>query len=164
MIAYIIGPSGCGKSVVGRAVSEALGAVFLDADDFHSAEARSKMARGLPLTDGERAPWLQRVRDAAAAAEGDAVVACSALKRAYREVLRGGGRDVRFVALQVGEAELRRRVGGRHAGDGHFMPESQVVDQLRTWETPAAGEPGAAVVSGEHPIPEVVDAVVALLR
>lgn len=164
MIVYIIGPSGCGKTVVGRAVSEALGAVFLDADDFHSAEARSKMARGIPLTDGDRAPWLERVRDAAAAADGDAVVACSALRRVYREVLRAHGDAVRFFALDVSAVELCRRAEARERLGGHFMPAAQVPHQIRTWEPPGREERDAMVVPAEGPVERIAEAIVRAMR
>lgn len=164
MIRFIIGPTGCGKTAVGRALAAALGCPFVDADDLHSGEARAKMARGEPLTDGDRFPWLERVRDAAmVAASGDsahnAVIACSALKRAYRDVLREGAPEVRFIALRVSEAELRRRVERRAEAGGHFMPVSQVADQVRTFEPPGPEEADAVMLDGEGGIREIVDRI-----
>ncbi|HET9626465.1 MAG TPA: gluconokinase, GntK/IdnK-type [Kofleriaceae bacterium] len=134
MILVLVGPSGSGKTAVGQALAAALGWPFLDADDLHDAAARAKMASGTPLDDADRAPWLARVahRMAALAAGGPgAVVACSALRRAYRDTLRAAGADVRFVLLDADAATLRRRVADRR---GHFMPASLVASQLATLE------------------------------
>ena len=162
-----MGPSGSGKSAVGRTVASHLGCAFVDADDLHTEKARAKMARGEPLKESDRAPWLARVREAAeqahrADATNRVVVACSALKQVHREVLREAGDHVRFVALLVSEEELRKRVGERAAKDGHFMPEALVADQVRTFELPGADELDVVVISGEEPVDKVAQHVVKL--
>jgi carbohydrate kinase (thermoresistant glucokinase family) len=126
------------------------------------------MARSEPLTDTDRMPWLGRVRDAARSAatahpSGSAVVACSALKRAYRDFLRSAAPDMRFVALDAPEAMLRERVRDRNRAGGHFMPESLVADQVGTWEAPGPDEGDARVIDVVGPVDGVVDRVVGIL-
>lgn len=121
----LVGPSGCGKTTVGRALAAALGCDFLDADDLHSPEARKKMASGIPLGDADRWPWLARVAKAVAASP-DVVVACSALRRAYRDRLPG-----RKFLLDAPKAVLLARVTKRK---GHFMPASLLDSQLDSLE------------------------------
>ena len=168
MVICIIGPAGTGKTMVGRALASRLACPFVDADDLHTQEARAKMARGEALTDTDRWPWLERVRDAAAGTSArdpthTTVVACSALTRAYRDVLRSGGEEVRFLALSVDRAELHRRVASRAARTGHFMPASLVDDQLGTWEPPGSTEPDAVVLPGAGSIAEIVEAALSAL-
>src|SRR5215212_5365520 len=121
-----MGVSGAGKTTVGRALAAALDWPFLEADEFHSAANVAKMARGEPLTDEDRAPWLdamaRRMRELEDAG-ASAVFTCSALRHAYREVLRSSGADVRFVYLAVDAATARERVAARR---GHYMPASLV--------------------------------------
>lgn len=160
-----MGPSGSGKSAVGRTVAAHMQCAFVDADELHSDKARAKMARGEPLKETDRAPWLARVREAAEQAHrtdanNRVVVACSALKQTHREVLREAGGHVRFVALLVSEDELRKRVAARATKDGHFMPESLVADQVRTFELPGADELDVVVISGEESMDKVVAKVV----
>jgi carbohydrate kinase (thermoresistant glucokinase family) len=151
----VMGVSGAGKSAVGRTLADALGRDFLEADALHSAANLAKMARGEPLDDADRAPWL-----AAVAAEirrrlvaGRApVVACSALKAAYRDVLRVED-GTRFVLLALSEPVLRARMTRR---TGHFMPASLLASQLATLER----TPDLLVVDGEPPIDEVVGEIV----
>jgi gluconokinase len=123
----VMGVSGAGKTVVGRRLAEALGADFIDGDDLHTDAARAKMASGRPLTDDDRWPWLDRI--AAALREGlsrnaATIVACSALRRVYRERLRQGvGGVLRFVYLKADRDLMRARVAGRR---DHYMPASLV--------------------------------------
>jgi len=164
----VMGPSGSGKTAVGRGVAGKLRCAFIDADDLHTEQARVKMASGEPLKETDRAPWLVRVRDAADKAHrGDAnnraVVACSALKQVHRDVLREVGDHVRFVALLVTEEELRKRVASRATVDGHFMPESLVADQVRTFELPGADEVDVVVISGEDPVDRIVEHIVTMV-
>jgi gluconokinase len=142
----VMGVSGSGKSTVGRLLAERLGADFVDADDLHSAESRAKMAAGIPLTDDDRWPWLQRVGAVLARETGagrPAVVACSALRAAYRDLLReAAGGPVRFVHLHGSRELLERRLGER---EGHFMPSSLLDSQLETLELLTAHEAGSVV-------------------
>jgi len=121
----LVGPSGCGKTTVGRALATALGRDFLDADDLHAPEARAKMAAGIALHDIDRWPWLARLGKAMSAMP-DAVVACSALRRAYRDRLPG-----RKFLLDAPRAVLASRLAHRK---GHFMPASLLDSQLEALE------------------------------
>ena len=135
MIIVVMGVCGCGKSTIGEALAKALHWPFLDADDFHPPANVDKMARGEPLTDDDRWPWLDRI--AAELAEilargGHAVLACSALKAAYRERLARAG-DVRFVHLH-GDYET---IGSRLAARRHrYMPASLLASQFAALEMP----------------------------
>ncbi len=144
-IAVVMGVSGTGKSTVGTLLAHHLGWPMAESDDFHSAANVAKMRAGEPLTDADRLPWLQAIADWIGAREADgagAVVTCSALKRSYRDLLRAGHPDVRFICLigsaQLLEARLDRRVG-------HFMPPSLLGSQLDTLEPLEPDEPGGRV-------------------
>lgn len=142
-----MGVTGSGKSTIGSALADALSWPFLDADDLHSPANVAKMAAGHPLTDEDRAPWLAAISkrmDAWTAAGSSGVVACSALRRAYRDTLRGprtghrgGPGGVRFALLDLPRAELVTRV--RHR-PGHFMPVELIDSQLATLERPKPDE------------------------
>ena len=133
-----MGVSGCGKTTFGRALAQARGLPFFDGDEFHSPEARAKMGAGIALSDADRAPWLDRIgarlADAAAHPQG-VVMACSALRRAYRDRLRAlVGPDLHFVFLEGDKALMLRRVAERR---GHYMPASLVDSQFAALEPPA---------------------------
>ncbi len=130
----VMGVSGSGKSTVGRALAEALGVVFLEADDFHPPANIAKMRAGLPLDDDDRMPWLQALADAMRAQAGGFVLACSALKRKYRDVLRAACPQLRIVWLDGDRETLATRMAGR---EGHYMPETLLDSQLETLEPPA---------------------------
>ena len=150
-----MGVAGCGKSAVGMALAERLGAVFIEGDRLHPPENVARMARGEPLTDTLREGWLDAIgeRIAASAGKGQGVVAaCSALKRSYRERLRGFRRDIVFLYLEIDPATARQRVGNRK---GHFMPASLVDSQFAILEPPAADE-RALTLDATHPIAELV--------
>jgi gluconokinase len=139
-----MGVSGSGKSTIGRRLADALGYAFLEGDDVHSAANIAKMRAGVPLDDADRAAWLDGIAhwmEAQRAAGRSAVVACSALKRAYRDRLRRAGPSVWFVYLQVDHPELARRMRGRE----HFMPPALLGSQLATLEEPADDEPALRV-------------------
>lgn len=140
----VMGVSGSGKSTVAAAVAEALGRPYLDADDLHPVENLAKLGAGIALTDADRMPWL----DAVAAwilAHPRSVVACSALRRPYRDRLRSVGGSVWFLHLDPPVDVLRARLAVRRE---HFMPASLLPDQLATLEPLQADEPGLRVGDG----------------
>ena len=135
----VMGVSGSGKTTVGKAIAERRSVAFVDGDDLHSPEARAKMTAGVPLTDEDRAPWLDRIghalADAAAYPDG-LVIACSALRRVYRDRLRAiVGPSLRFLFLKGDKALMRSRVAERK---GHYMPASLVDSQFAALEPPEA--------------------------
>lgn len=153
----IMGVAGSGKSLVGAMLGRALDIMFVDGDDLHPQENVKRMAAGIPLTDEDRHGWLlaiaARLQFAKQAGIG-LVVACSALKRRYRDLLRAkGDAGARFVFLQGSQTLLAERLGRRR---GHFMPPALLESQLRTLEIPSPDE-GAWVVD----IRQTPDAIVA---
>jgi gluconokinase len=140
MIVILAGVSGTGKSVVGTVMAARLGWLFEDTDLLHSAADIAKMRSGVPLTDADRWPWLRAVAawiDQRIAAGGSAVVACSALKRSYRDFLRENRPAVETVLLLMDEATLMARLTGRR---GHFFPARLLQSQLADLELPAPDE------------------------
>ncbi|HSY15696.1 MAG TPA: gluconokinase, partial [Jatrophihabitantaceae bacterium] len=134
VIAVVMGVSGTGKSTIAALLASKLGWPMAEGDDFHSAANVAKMHAGHPLTDEDRWPWLHSIADWIGEREraGDGgVVTCSALKRAYRNLLVDGHPDVRFVCLVGSRALLADRIGHR---EGHFMPASLLDSQLDTLE------------------------------
>ena len=154
-VIVVMGVCGSGKSTVGKAVAERFGIAFHDADDFHSAANKDKMARGVPLTDEDRAPWLATMAEASSTWSAGAVLACSALKLRYREVLRGGCPAMAFVFLDVPAQVLQKRMAGRE----HFMPSSLIESQLGALEPPTEDEEGALVVVPRSMASSPVDSV-----
>lgn len=155
----VMGVAGSGKTTVARALADALGWVFAEADDFHPASNIEKMEAGHPLDDDDRAPWLTAMRDwlrERAAAGQDAVITCSALKRSYRDVLRGGGPRVLFLHLHGEHETLARRMAGR---SGHFMPGSLLDSQLADLQPLEDDEVGLTVSIREDPHEIVAEAV-----
>ncbi|MFB2555802.1 gluconokinase [Herbiconiux liangxiaofengii] len=167
-VVFITGVSGSGKSTVGIQFAERLGWAFVDADDLHPEANVAKMAAGIPLTDDDRWPWLRtvgaaaagRVREAdAAGSTAGVVVACSALRRVYRDLLREADPGALFVQL-VGSAELiAARLTTR---EDHFMPPALLGSQLATLEPLGDDEAGAAITVAAQP-GTVVDDIVATL-
>ena len=159
-IILVMGPAGAGKSEIGAAVARELGIGFLDADSLHSPAARAKMAGGVSLTDEDRVPWLERIADllkgASVAATG-LVVACSALKRSYRDTLRRDAPQLFVVELQVPLDILTDRVRSRSS---HFFPVDLLPAQLAALEPLQADERGMQIDGVAAP-GTIVDTVVA---
>jgi gluconokinase len=130
----VMGVAGCGKSTVARSMAAALGATFIEGDDFHSTGNRSKMREGVALTDTDRASWLDQLAGQLVAHPAGVVLACSALRYAYRERLRAAVPGLRFVFLEIGQALAQERVSDR-AG-GHFFPPTLVASQFAVLEAP----------------------------
>ncbi|CAM5347994.1 gluconokinase [Leifsonia shinshuensis] len=156
----VMGVSGSGKSTVGQLVAEALGAGFVDGDDLHPAANVEKMRQGIPLTDEDREPWLRAVgRTLADAGPAGMVVACSALKRAYRDLIRSEARGTFFAELDGGRDLLAQRM----IRPGHFMPASLLDSQLATLEPLQPDEEGVRLDVAEPPA-DLVTAIVAGVR
>lgn len=157
-----MGVSGAGKTTTGKRLAGVLGWPFRDADEFHPAVNIAKMASGQPLTDADRAPWLAAIAawiDARRELGEGGIVSCSALKRAYRDVLIGDRADVGLVYLKGSRSLIGERLSRRR---GHFMPPSLLASQFETLEEPGPDE-GAVVVSMRLPPKRVVERIVALL-
>jgi gluconokinase len=160
-----MGVSGSGKTVVGSELAARLGWPFEDADDFHPAANVDKMRRGVPLTDQDREPWLGSLCRAIRqwTADGrDVVLACSALRKSYRDALRAAvvdGGCMRVVYLKGRYEEIDRRLRLR---GGHFMPESLLQSQFDTLEEPDSAE--ALVVDISPPVGAIVDSILAGLH
>ena len=159
-VIVIMGPAGAGKSTVGHALASELGWRFVDADAFHSAANRARLARGEALSDADRAPWLAALRREIATAlarDEPMVLACSALRRVYRAKLlpAGAQRSVRVVYLRVSADELAQRLRTRV---GHFAPVELLSSQLATLEEPSPEE-GALTLDGEQPAQVLVQQI-----
>jgi gluconokinase len=154
----VMGVSGCGKSTVGKRLAKRLHCPFYDGDDFHPQENVAKMASGHPLDDADRAPWLDRLRDLIHdhLLRGEsAVVACSALKRRYRDRLRAGNADLRFVHLQGDFDLIWDRMRAR---PGHYMKANMLQSQFDALEAPDDDE--ALTVSIEEDADRIVDRII----
>ncbi len=147
----IMGVSGCGKSSVGARLAARLGLNYRDGDDLHPPENVAKMRAGMPLTDADRWPWLDRVGQVLLA-EAPVIVGCSALKRAYRDRIRtAAGGPVTFVHLAGSQEVIAARMALRQ---GHYMPLSLLDSQFAALEPPAAEE--AITVSIDQPLEAIV--------
>lgn len=154
-----MGVSGSGKSTIAEALAKRLCWRFEDGDAFHPAANVAKMAAGHPLTDEDRWPWLNAIADEierVCAAGGHLIVACSALKRTYRDVLRRGRNDVRFVFLKGAQELIAARLARRK---DHFMPQALLASQFKTLEPPS-GDERAVTVSIDAPVEVIVAAIV----
>lgn len=147
----VMGVAGCGKSAVGRLIAQQLGLPLIEGDDFHPRGNVEKMQRGVPLTDDDRAGWLQTLAAELARHGGGAVLTCSALKRAYRDRLRQAASPLHFVYLNITEEESLRRVAQRA---GHFYPPSLVASQFAALQDPS-GEPGGLTLDGSAPLTDL---------
>ena len=140
----VMGVSGSGKSTVGTALAARLGATFKDADDLHPLPNVQKMAAGVPLTDDDRWPWLRLVgAELAAEHPYGIVVACSALKRTYRDAIRAAAPSTKFIHLNVDPSILMERMFQR---PGQFMPPALLASHLETLETLETDEDGMPVI------------------
>jgi gluconokinase len=155
MVIVVAGVAGSGKTTVGRAVAAAFRWAFYDADDLHTPENIAQMARGEPLTDAQRQPWLGHVRaliERASRAGDNAVVACSALREPYRRVLSQGLTDVRFVFLKADKDLIRARLSGRAS---HFAGTTLLDSQFDVLEPPT----DALILDASLPLDQLVQRV-----
>ncbi len=158
----VMGVSGCGKSTVGRALAHALHLPYVEGDDLHPPQNVVLMAAGTPLTDDDRQGWLAAVAQSlcdGAARNGGVVVACSALKRSYRDRLRAAAPQVLFVHLQGTQALLAQRLAQRK---GHYMPATLLQSQFDTLEPPMPDEDALQIDVGPEPEVIVARVLVAL--
>jgi gluconokinase len=159
MIVVLMGVCGCGKTAVGRPLAQELGWAFVDADDLHPRANVEKMANGVPLTDEDRWPWYERIvaeLQRLTRSGKHVVLACSALKQAYRERLARAG-DLRIVYMKGDAVTIEPRIASRR---GHFMPASLLASQFATLEEPS----DAIVVDVAQPIVAQVAAIARALR
>jgi gluconokinase len=155
----VMGVSGSGKSTIGDKLAKRLGWSYEDGDRFHPASNVAKMSAGQPLTDEDRWPWLQAIAaeiDRVCAAGSHAVIACSALKRAYRSVLVHGRSDVRIIFLDGAQELIAGRLARRK---GHFMPPGLLASQFKTLEPPGPTE-DPVTVSIDAPVDGIVSDIV----
>lgn len=144
----VMGVAGCGKSTLARLLADARQLPFIEGDQYHPPDNVRKMTQGVPLTDADRAGWLGSLGQAMEAQAGGAVLACSALKRAYRERLRAAVPGLRFVHIRIQQQDANARVAARAAA--HLFPASLVASQFATLEDPA-GEAGVLQLDAALP-------------
>lgn len=181
IVLIVMGPSACGKSEVASALSKHYDCEYIDADALHPSSNIEKMSNGIPLTDGDRFPWLKVVREHLVVAYRDSVkeksenrvrgvVACSSLKKIYRDILRGiypGFEDefglkikINFVFLNCSEKVLVERIQKR---EGHFMKANMLQSQLNALEKPDTNE-GAIIVNGDQDVSLIISDVAEYLN
>ncbi len=156
----IMGVSGCGKSSLAAAVAQAEGLPWIEGDAHHSEASREKMRLGVALTDADRAGWLERLADQLRSHPQGCVLACSALRRSYRERLRAAAPGLRFAFLDIAAAEALARVAARSA---HFFSPSLVDNQFATLESPV-DEPRVLRLDATAALSELQTQVSAWLR
>jgi len=162
-ILLVMGVSGCGKTTIARGLADRLGWDLIEGDAFHPPANIAKMHASIPLDDADRAPWLAAIAaeiDRARAAGRSAVLACSALKRAYRAVLIGAHAEMALIYLQGTQALIAARLAAR---TGHFMPPGLLASQFAALEEPGADE-NPIVLSIAKPPEAIIDAAAAALR
>jgi gluconokinase len=160
----VMGVSGCGKSTVGELLGQHLAWPFRDGDSFHSAANVAKMHTGIPLTDEDRWPWLAAIAAWIAELRGQGqhgIVACSALKRVYRDALRDGHDDVRFIFLEGNMELIAARLAKRK---NHYMPPSLLASQFGTLEPPGTDENPITVSIDQEPEGIAADALHKLIQ
>lgn len=148
----VMGVTGCGKSTVGALLARERGLPFGDGDDFHPAGNIAKMTAGMPLTDDDRWPWLADIGAWLARHPDGAVVACSGLKRAYRDAIREAAASAVFIHLEAPQSVLESRVRERAERDGHFAGVGLLDSQYADLEPPATDERAVTIdVAGVQP-------------
>lgn len=160
----VMGVSGCGKSTIGARIAERLQAKFIDGDDLHPRANIEKMRQGQPLDDHDRAPWLERIRDAAFSLENkneQGIIVCSALKKIYRDQIRDGNQHVTFLFLDGAKDLILKRMQARQ---GHFMKTGMLDSQFATLERPTAEEQDVLSISIDGDIEEVVNQAILALQ
>ena len=156
----VMGVAGCGKSSLGQLCAAALGLPLLEGDDFHSASNVAKMRSGTPLSDDDRAAWLDTLAAQLQAHPQGVVLTCSALKRRYRDRLRSATPGLRFVFLDLTQEQARSRVAARPA---HLFPVSLVASQFAALEDPRQ-EPGVLPLDATQSLDDLGSAVVRWVR
>ena len=160
----LMGVSSTGKTSVGTEVAHRLGIKLIDGDDLHPRTNIIKMGEGHPLNDEDRAPWLERIRDAAFSLEHKSevgIIVCSALKKKYRDQIRDGNSNVRFLFLHGSYDVILERMRQRK---GHYMKESMLKSQFETLEVPGADEPDVISIDINAPFDEVVERCIQALQ
>jgi gluconokinase len=160
----VMGVSGCGKSTVSQAVAQRMGLDVVDGDDLHLPESVAKMRAGIALQDDDRWPWLDRIGDYLADSPDGApgrVVACSALRRAYRDRIRSHAGEVCFLFLQGDYALIAQRM---HQRVGHYMQAGLLDSQFQTLETPGPDETDVITLAIDMPMAALVDQAVSALQ
>ena len=158
-VLVVMGVSGSGKTTISTLLADRLGWALADADSFHSAGNLQKMSSGIPLTDEDRWPWLHAIADwidSTRRAGRHAVIACSALKRSYRDILLDGRPDVRLVYLKADATLIEARMAKRR---GHFMPSALLPSQFDALEEPL-GDENPIVVSADASTEAIVARIV----
>lgn len=153
----LMGVSSTGKTSVGTAVAQRLGMKLIDGDDLHPRANIQKMASGTPLNDNDRFPWLERINDAAFSLEQKSekgIIVCSALKKKYRDQIRQGNADVKFIFLQGSFELVLERMKQRK---GHFMKPEMLQSQFNTLEVPQADEPDVIFIDIDGSFDDVVE-------
>ena len=160
----LMGVSITGKTSVGTEVAHRLGIKLIDGDDLHPRANIIKMGEGHPLNDKDRAPWLERIRDAAFSLEHKSevgIIVCSALKKKYRDQIRDGNSNVKFLFLHGSYDVILERMRQRK---GHYMKESMLKSQFETLEVPGADEPDVISIDINAPFDEVVERCIQALQ
>ena len=160
----LMGVSSTGKTSVGTEVAHRLGIKLIDGDDLHPRANIIKMGEGHPLNDEDRAPWLERIRDVAFSLEHKSevgIIVCSALKKKYRDQIRDGNSNVKFLFLQGSYDVILERMRQRK---GHYMKESMLKSQFETLEVPGADEPDVISIDINAPFDEVVERCIQALQ
>lgn len=153
----VMGVSASGKSTLGKALAQKMGCPFIEGDDYHSAENIKKMTQGAPLNDADRAPWLQSLNTRLKAEKEGAVLACSALKSSYREILTKGVLPCpKFIYIDCNVKTLEKRMQERN----HFMPLGLLQSQLDTLEKPIS----ALKVTGDQDLTAQLNQIIRSIR